>query len=212
MLWRVQNSKLRLPNPQAFAAKIRELGVGTLMYKVDLSRAYRQLRSDPFDWAFLSINWQNKDYIDVAIPFGLRHGASACQRTTTAVAEIARGQFGAIIYPYIDDSAAGARPALAQSHYDKLLKLMDTLGLQAALGKCQAPDTTLSWIGCHFDSIRMIMKIDRDILAEAILWCDAFLQHKLSLINTCKDSWANCSMQFDVLNQLKDSPCGYLIS
>ena len=50
------------------------------------------------------------------IPFGLRHGASACQRTTTAVAEIAKGQFGAIIYPYIDDSATGARPALAQSH------------------------------------------------------------------------------------------------
>ena len=60
--------KLRLPNPQAFAAKIRELGVGTLMYKVDLSRAYRQLRSDPFDWAFLGINWQDKDYIDVAHP------------------------------------------------------------------------------------------------------------------------------------------------
>ena len=53
---------------------------------------------------------------------------------------------------------------------------MDTLGLQSALGKCQAPDTTLSWIGCHFDSFRMIMRIDRDKLAEAILWCDAFLQ------------------------------------
>ena len=167
--------KLRLPSPQAFEAKIRELGMGTLMYKVDLSRAYRQLRSDPFDWAFLGISWQQENFIDVAIPFGLRHGASACQRTTMAVAEIAQGKFGAIIYPYIDDSAAGAPPALGQSHYEKLLLLMEELGLQAALAKCQAPDTTLSWIGCHFDSISMIMRIDKDKLAEAIRWCDEYL-------------------------------------
>ena len=168
--------KLRLPNPQQFASKVRDLGIGALMYKVDLSRAYRQLRSDPFDWAFLGVNWKGAKYIDVAIPFGLRHGASACQRTTTAVAEIAKHECGADLYPYIDDSSGAALPLSAQIHYDTLLCIMEELGLQAALAKCQGPLTTLTWVGVHFDSVTMIMSIDVDKIGEAIKLCGQFLQ------------------------------------
>ena len=41
--------KLRLPTIHQLAAKIVALGRGCHLYKVDLSRAYRQLRSDPWD-------------------------------------------------------------------------------------------------------------------------------------------------------------------
>ena len=41
--------KLRLPNPATLANKILQHGQGCLLYKVDLSRAYRQLRTDPLD-------------------------------------------------------------------------------------------------------------------------------------------------------------------
>ena len=50
--------KLRLPNPATLAAKILEYGQGCLLYKVDLSRAYRQLRTDPLDWPFLMLQWE----------------------------------------------------------------------------------------------------------------------------------------------------------
>ena len=108
--------KLKLPNPDSLAARIREMGPGTLLYKVDLSRAYRQLRSDPFDWALLGVGWQGDQFIDTAIPFGLRHGASACQRTTQAIASLAKTNFDADIEPYIDDSAGAATPDSAAWH------------------------------------------------------------------------------------------------
>ena len=54
--------KLRLPMPDM------------LLYKIDLKRAYRQLRSDPLDWPLLGLLWQGEAFIDTAIPFGLRHG------------------------------------------------------------------------------------------------------------------------------------------
>ena len=38
--------KLRLSSPATFAHKILQYGKGCLLYKVDLSRAYRQLRTD----------------------------------------------------------------------------------------------------------------------------------------------------------------------
>ena len=82
--------KLRLPNPATLANKILQYGQGCLLYKVD-----RQLRTDPLDWPFLMLQWENQHYVDISIPFGLRHGTSACQRTTEAVSAIAKEEAGA---------------------------------------------------------------------------------------------------------------------
>ena len=91
--------KLRLPNPATLADKILQYGKGCLLYKVDLSRAYRQLRTDPLDWPFLMLHWEDQFYLDISIPFGLRHGASACQKTTEAVSAIAKEEVGADTAP-----------------------------------------------------------------------------------------------------------------
>ena len=77
--------KLKLPNPTTLAQKILKYGKGCLLYKVDLSRAYRQHQSDPLDCPFLMLHWEDQFFLHISIPFGLRHGASACQRTTEAV-------------------------------------------------------------------------------------------------------------------------------
>ena len=171
--------KLKLPTPHTLADRIRALGRGCLIYKIDLSRAYRQLRSDPLDWPLLGIEWQGDKYVDVAIPFGLRHGASACQRTTEAVTEIAHHDVGATAYPYIDDTAGGAVPDEAEDHYRHFLHLMDTLGLKAALAKCVPPTTQLTWIGVFYDTLRMIMRIAAHKVSEAVTWCAELLQMKV---------------------------------
>ena len=105
--------KLRLPNPATMANKILEYGRGCLLYKVDLSRAYRQLRTDLLDWPFLMLECDEQFFLDISIPFGLRHGASACQRTMEAVSAIAREEVGADTAPYIDDTIGAALPDAA---------------------------------------------------------------------------------------------------
>ena len=154
---------------------MRRHGPGCLLYKVDLSRAYRQLRSDPLDWPFLGISWQDQDYVGVSVPFGLRHGASACQRTTEAVSSIVKQESGADTEPYIDDTAGASVPDLAQEHYQALLDLMEELGLDGAPHKSVSPTTCLLWIGVWFDSVRMSMSIDRARVAEALDLCYHFL-------------------------------------
>ena len=139
--------KMRLPKPNALAARIQALGPTCLLYKVDLSRAYRQLRSDPFDWPFLGVHWDTSHYLNIAIPFGLRHGASACQKTTQAVADITEAQVGAVIHPHVADSSGAALPGDATVHYNHLLQVMNKVGLDAALEKCQAPAPFLSYRG-----------------------------------------------------------------
>ena len=66
------------------------LGNGFLMYKRDLSRAYRQFAVDPYDYNLLGIEWQNSLYIDTALPMGLRSAAQACQRITSAITSIGK--------------------------------------------------------------------------------------------------------------------------
>ena len=169
------NFKMKLPSPLDLASIIRELGVGCMLYKVDLSRAYRQLRSDPLDWPFLGVKWEDQCFIDIAIPFGLRHGASACQRGSEAVAKVAKERFDIRTEAYVDDTAGAALPAVAMSHYVGLLTTLNELGLETAAGKCEPPATGMLWVGVWFDSIRMIMAIDPDRVKEAIEECEAFL-------------------------------------
>ena len=167
--------KMKLPGPWDLADEICRLGRGALLYKVDLSRAYRQLRSCPLDWPLLTMGWEGQYFVDVAVPFGLRHGASACQRTTEAVADVVADEAGARIWAYIDDSVGAALPVSAVSHYDCLLSSMSRLGLQAAPEKCIAPTTRLCWIGVIFDSILMQMQIEPDRIEEALQWCEEVL-------------------------------------
>ena len=141
------NFKMKLPSPLDLASIIRELGVGCMLYKMDLSRAYRQLRSDPLDWPFLGVKWEEQCFIDIAIPFGLRHGASACQRVSEAAAKVAKERFHSRTEAYVDDTAGAALPAVAMSHYVGLLTTLNELGLETAAGKCEPPATGCSgWV------------------------------------------------------------------
>ena len=53
-------------------AKCVQLGVGTLMGKMDIQQAYRNVLVAPEDRHLLGMKWQGKVYIDKVLPFGLR--------------------------------------------------------------------------------------------------------------------------------------------
>ena len=167
--------KMRLPNPWNLARGILDCGRGARLYKVDLSRAYRQLRTCPLDWPLLTVGWDEQVFVDVAVPFGLRHGASACQRTTEAVADVVAAEVGASTHPYIDDTAGVAVPLLADKHYGHLLDCMSKLGLEAAPDKCVPPSTRMCWIGVIFDSVKMTMEIEEGRVQEALDWCERMM-------------------------------------
>ena len=167
--------KVRLPTPTDFAAIISDLGPNCALYKIDLSRAYRQLRSDPLDWPLLGITWGGEWFVDVAIPFGLRHGASACQRVTETVIEMVQYDVQARARAYIDNTIGAALPHLADLHYNKFIDTMAVLGLDSAPHKCQPPTTCLTWIGVTYDTVAMTMAIDASRIREAIDVCRAFL-------------------------------------
>ena len=62
------------PSVDDIVNKLNELGLGTFMFKVDISRAFCQLKVDPGDIDLLGLK-QDAYFIDQLLPFGYRHGS-----------------------------------------------------------------------------------------------------------------------------------------
>lgn len=163
-----QPYKLHLPTVDDLANAIVKQGQGCFLYSLDLARAYRQLRCDPLDWPLLGYMWNNCYYFDIAIPFGVRWGAMACQRMTNAVCNIVNCDKRTLL-GYIDDFA-GVAPTLATATLDfkRVRELLQELGVNEAVDKATPPSTTMTWIGVDFDTIALEMRIPEDKLSDTL--------------------------------------------
>ena len=162
--------KLRLPTSLDMADLILKYSKGTVLHKIDLSRAYRQLPVDPHDWLLLGIGWQDSMYFDRAIPFGIRPGAMCCQRVTNGICHVMKKKYNADSLAYIDDFGASAGPnrRIANTQFIQLKTLILDLDMTLALDKCAAPSTCMLWIGTTFDSVNMCMYIDATKIQETL--------------------------------------------
>ena len=80
------NSKFPLtyPSVDQIVNKIFQLGPGSLIYKIDIGRAFRQLKVDPGDIDLLGLKMGDY-YIDQSVPFGFRHGSFFFEKVTDSI-------------------------------------------------------------------------------------------------------------------------------
>ena len=65
---------LKFPSVDDITDELKRFGKGALLYKVDISRAFRHIKVDPGDYDLLGLNW-NGVYLDICLPFGTHHGS-----------------------------------------------------------------------------------------------------------------------------------------
>ena len=73
------------------------LGSEALLYKVDISRAFRHIRIDPGDLDLLGLK-HDQLFLDCTLPFEFHHGSFFFQRCTDAVRYIMSKKFN---FPYL---------------------------------------------------------------------------------------------------------------
>ena len=166
----------RLPTPLDLAERMLKEGKGALLWKSNLSRAYRQLRIDPLDYPLLTIKHDGAFYVDICPSFGCRASGHAQQRVSDAVVHL-MNQENFQVLAYVDDFC-GIAPdkTTADRSFARFHTLTEELGLKLAPEKTCPPSSTMEWLGFLFNTNDMTITIPQtkldDVLTEAEGWLD----------------------------------------
>ena len=159
-------SELTFPKVDEFACRIYNLGQGCKMFKIDLSRYFRQIPLDPGDYSIIGYVIDEQIYFDKVLPMGMRSAPYIAQRITNAIAYIHR-RLEYFLLNYVDDFVGAESEDRAWEAYRFLTLLLQNLGVEASEEKRVEPTTRLEFLGITFDSNTMTMEVSTDKLTEA---------------------------------------------
>lgn len=160
-----------LPSITDLITKLQTQGTGSWVWKVDLSRAYRQIRIDPLDTPLLGFRVEDLFYVDLCPSFGCKSSSSACQRIANAVTYI-MGRKQHFVLGYLDDYAGTHEQYDQALHsYNDFVQLMDDLGLKLAAHKCLPPCQQIEWLGFQVDTVNMTISIPQPKLDQVVNEC-----------------------------------------
>ena len=129
---------LKFPTVDDIAQDIVECTEDTFLFKVDVARAFRNLRVDPVDSLKFGISWRGAYYVHVGIAFGWMHGSSSFQILPDAIAYIMRKE-GIQLRCYIDDYIAVVPKSKVHTAFHRLCDLLNELGLPMNSDKLTPP-------------------------------------------------------------------------
>ena len=143
--------QLQYPTVDNITETLLRLGSEVVIYKIDLSRAFRQLRIDPYDYNLLALKWGSDYFADTFCPFGHRSGSMMCSRLSDFFRYIMFKQ-SYIVYTYVDDILGLDIEPQAHEAFRYLLGILKDLGFQISQSKLVAPTTRCNCLGIIVDT------------------------------------------------------------
>ena len=144
--------KMVLPSVDDLVNRIMKLRRGCKVWKIDLSRAYRQIFLCPGSINRVAFCFDGYYFFDTTLSMGSRSSARYCQRVTSAVVYIFR-KWGFFAINYLDDLGSAEEESRAELSYYTLLELLHTIGLKEATNKCSPPNTVMIFLGIQVDTL-----------------------------------------------------------
>ena len=137
---------LNYPSIDNITASLCKLGPAAQLFKIDISRAFRQIKIDPGDIDLLGMKFQDHYFLDLSVPFGYRHGSIIFQRCTDSIRHIMTKNGFPGLYNYIDDLIFTGLPSKIHPAYRFLQGLLEDLGLDISQKKLVPPALrSLAW-------------------------------------------------------------------
>ena len=167
---------LTLPTIDTITSKLVKLGKGALIFKIDISRAFRHVKIDPADYKYLGLHFQDY-FLDSCLPFGFRHGSAIFQRLSDAVRYIMTTK-GHSVTNYIDDIIGYEVKSKAQAAFNNLYKLLQDLGFKISKNKLVEPTTKATCLGVELDTEKLTIAVPQDKLNDIRQECKQWLCKK----------------------------------
>ena len=146
---------------------IRQLGPGTLMGKMDIEQAYRNIPVAPCDRRLLGLEWQPQEKV---LPFGLRSAPIIFSAVADTLLWIMTRRGVSWAIHYVDDFLTIGRPNSdeCQHNMDLMHEVCQQAGLPLEPSKTQGPSDKLTFLGIELDTAAMEMRLPEDKLALAL--------------------------------------------
>lgn len=150
------------------------LGRGTLLIKLDVEAAYKQVPVRREDWHLLGFRFDGKFYYERVLPFGLRSSCRLWELFAHALhwlCERLRVAAPHCVVHYVDDFLFAVSPgpesgAAASDLLQQTLALCRSLGIPMAEAKTEGPTTCLTYLGIELDTALMQARLSSSKLAE----------------------------------------------
>ena len=162
---------LTYPSVDDITTSLCKLGPAAQIFKIDISRAFRQIKVDPGDVDLLGIRFQDQYFIDLSVPFGYRHGSKIFQRCTDSIRHIMAKHGFPGLHNYIDDLIFTGLPSKIHLAYEFLKNLLSELGLDISDKKLVPPSTSAVCLGILIDTVDRIIAIPQKKLQEIVHMC-----------------------------------------
>ena len=132
---------LRFPQIDHIADDIIHCTDDCVLFKVDVARAFCNLRVDPVDSLKFGIKWNGSYHADLTVAFGCTHGSAAFQILSDAIAHIV-AKADIKLHCYIDDYIAVVPKTKAEEKFKYVCDLLTELGLPLNCDKLTPPHQT----------------------------------------------------------------------
>ena len=120
------------------AKRISQVRWGSLLWKKDMRRFFRQLPLCPRDYSLIGYRWLNMLFFDTSVPMGLRSAAYMAQISTDMVVHI-HNSIGFWSLNYLDDLGSCEAKNMAWSSYFAMEKILKNIGIKEAIDKSVPP-------------------------------------------------------------------------
>ena len=161
------HDKMVLPSVDELVERIVTLGRNCKIFKVDLSRAYKQIMLDPLSFEKMGFSFENLFFFDCSLSMGSRSSAKCCQRVTSAVVFIfVHRNFFAI--NYLDDLGGCDTADRANAAFTELRTILQQFGLIEAINKVCPPSTCMLFLGIEVNMVNFTLRIPQDKLMEIL--------------------------------------------
>ena len=143
------------------------------LIKIDISRAFRNIRVDPGDAIKLGMHFGGKYYLDRSLAFGAVNGTAIFQRVTDAMRKILARR-GIRVWNYIDDIFACVEEDTADAAFTELKGLIMNLGLPINPDKVVTPSDVMVCMGIEVNANNKTVRIPQDKLSQVLEECQKF--------------------------------------
>ncbi len=153
--------------------RILSSGRATLLAKIDIENAFRNVSVHPDDRHLLGMMWDNNLYVDTTLPFGLRSAPKIFNALADGLQWIARERGVTNLDHFLDDFITTGKPHSyeCQTNLQLLVDTCNILKLPLAMHKLEGPTTCLTFLGIELDTSLLQLRLPAEKLSR--------LQHTL---------------------------------